>query len=468
MADMELSQLLSEMYLVEAQSNKDDPDYSRKNELFKILNNLLRRYGYWPTIQVKWFYDQSGLVLLYHAQKKYEFSSTPEKPLYRETRSVILDMEALSADECIVSSISDDIPMRLTEMQYRPIETEQDVLETGYEGTMVHIYHHKEKWYFSTTTCPSMDGSRYFHPTKTHGMMFDECLARLFGGQEGDLRAKFVEHLDTNKSYLFVLIHHENRHIMDYTSVFGSEYKELVHISTKERGDEESLLHEPYAYIGVRYPIRFGNPSDAFLWLESDPTSYAVIVKRPDNSILKVCRADVIFREETDLGNANPWHNMVWIFLKNRQDFTLADYTSTHTYTPIVTETGKTLSPTFVLHTVISTITTYLFRLYCSTTHYNLSTKEIRFKASVDKTYAPILRFHLAQLRNIQKNQMADRLISMRAVSDYIRYHQTMKNIRMLITYFAQNPIGTDVPENQFCIEQLHAMLIDRQEQAES
>lgn len=470
MARTELTQILSEIYISD---KREDSEYNPRMERYKILNNLLREYGYWPTIQLKWFFDKSGLVLLYHANKNYDYEKAPENPLYRETRSVILNMDAPTCEQSIVSSISHDIPMRITEMQYRSLQSDQDILETGYEGTMIHIYHHREKWYFSTTTCPSMDGSRYFHPTKTHGMMFDECLEKMFPGcatveTMGDtpsLRDRFVEHLDTSRSYLFVLIHHENRHIMDYTDHFGKEYKELLHISTKHLGEEESLIHEPYAYMGVRYPIRFSNSSDALLWLREGPASYAVIVKRPNQSILKICRDEVIFREETDLGNANPWHNMLWIFLKNRPDFTLADYMKNHSYTPIRTDTGKILSPTFVLHNTVSTITTHLFQLYCSSTHYNLAMKELRFKAYVDKTLAPILRFHLVQLRNIQKDQMADRLINMRAVSDYLRHHQTMKNIRMLIAHFAKNPTDHTTPENQFCIEQLHTLLVDRPEQ---
>jgi hypothetical protein len=68
----------------------------------------------------------------------------------------------------------------------------------------------------------------------------------------------------------------------------------------------------------------------------------------------------------------------------------------------------------------------------------------------------------MVQLRNIQKKYHTDRLISVKIVGDYIRYHQTMKNIRMLITHFAKNPIVGLNPECQFCIENLNTMLTDR------
>jgi hypothetical protein len=274
------------------------------------------------------------------------------------------------------------------------------------------------------------------------------------------LRARFTAHLDTSKSYLFVLIHHENKHLIDYTSYFGENYKELLHISTRTKEGEDNMLLMPLAYLGIMYPVQKDNPEEAMYWLKHK-TSYAVIVKRADGSILKVCREETVYQEETDLGNANPWHNMLWIFLKNRPDFTVAQYAKTKQFTPVRTESGKFLSPTFVIHSVISAITTYLFNLYHASTYYNLATKQLVFKAKVDKEHAPILRFHMVQLREIQKNQQPDRLISLKMVSDYLRYHQTMKNIRMLIAHFAKNPIVGVTEECQLCFVKLHEMLVD-------
>ena len=512
-----LSQLIEEVYTIEKnQENQENHEnqekikdntlsYSPIHERYRILISLLKQGGLWPSIQVKWFYDRSGLVMMYNAYKNSE--EVKDTPLYKETRSVIINLGAELPEDSVISSMSNDVPTRISNRAYKDKHQMEDILESGYEGTMIHVYHHNNKWYFSTTTCPSIDHSRYFHPTKTHGTMFDEFLQKIFYSENentmgdimsdltGDaisgtiynedemeveeeqeqqqqntknntisnmLRSRFIECLEKTESYLFVLVHHENKHLIDYTSQFGANYKELFHISSQYMGVETTIKDKPYSYLGVRYPIRFDNLNSSMSWLDADPTNYAVIVKRNYKSILKVCNENIIFQEENNLGNANPWHNMLWIFLKNRPDFTVTNYIKDKKYTPVITASGKVLSPTFVIHNVISTINSYIYELYHKSTYFNLNTKELIFNGKLDKTHAPIMRFHMVQLRNIQKKYHTDRLISVKIVGDYIRYHQTMKNIRMLITHFAKNPIVGLNPECQFCIENLNTMLTDR------
>lgn len=451
--------------------------YNPAFERYKILNSLLRSSGLWPAIQVKKFFDRSGLVLLYNAYKNAENEKVTELPIFKETRSVVIQMGAETPDEAIVSSVSNEMPIRMTDRAYEAQQMAGDVWETGVEGTMFHVYHHNYKWYFSTTTCPNINSSRYFHPTKTHGEMLDEVLLHLFpdmkmemdlekgiAGMSQMLRARFTAHLDTSKSYMFILIHHENKHLMDYTSLFGNDYKQLLHISTRHRGVELPIQAErPLAALGILYPLRFNTAQDGLNWLRTSPSNYALIVKRGDGSIMKVCREETVFQEETDLGNANPWHNMLWIYLKNRPDFNVAQYAKDKQYQAIRTENGKFLSPTFVIHTVISAISSYLYNLYYASTYYNTTTKQLVFKAKVDKEHAPILRFHMVQLREIQKTSQPDRLLTPKMITDYLRYHQTMKNIRMLIAHFAKNPMVGVTDETNFCFVKLHEVLADRE-----
>lgn len=476
-----LIDLISDVYTAEEQKRQEhvnNDNYNPTYERYRMLNTLLRKSGHWPYIQVKYFSDKSGLVLMYNAYKNYDNNTIYDDMLYKESRSVVINLESETPGGCIVTTISNEIPTRVTDKQYESTSaSETAALEAGYEGTMINVYNHNKKWYFSTTSCPNIDTSRYFHPTKTHGMMFDEILQDLFPyypmqGELGELgempenhrallRERFTSHLDANKSYLFVLVHHDNKHVIDYTPLFGEKYKELFHISTRSKSGDESNEDQPYAYIGVKYPERFASVDTALQWLRSSPTNYAVIAKKQDNTLFKVCREEVVFHEETDLGNANPWQNMLWIFLKKRHDFTVADYARSKQYKPVKTESGKVLSPTFVIHTAVSVMTEYLYNLYHTATYYNPKTHAMSFQASFDKNYAPIMRFHLVQLRNIQKKNHADNFITQRMITDYLRYHQTIRNIRLLIKHFAENPISTVQPEQQFCITKLNEMLRD-------
>jgi hypothetical protein len=81
-----------------------------------------------------------------------------------------------------------------------------------------------------------------------------------------------------------------------------------------------------------------------------------------------------------------------------------------------------------------------LYNLYRTTTTYNPVTNRFKMNKQLDETYHPMLRFHLAQLRYIQVSDHANRYITPKSVYDYLCHHHTLKNVRMLIKYFAETP----------------------------
>ena len=144
---------------------------------------------------------------------------------------------------------------------------------------MITIYNHDDNWYFGTSSCPDANSSKFSHPTKTHGNMFDEILYKYFGKLLNQdelslshsevsklLRNKFTSYLDKSKSYEFIIIHHENVHIIDYTNVLGEKYMEIVHVNTKNRNSmtEEDISNvkiNEFVELGVTYPLEFSDIS---------------------------------------------------------------------------------------------------------------------------------------------------------------------------------------------------------------
>ena len=68
---------------------------------------------------------------------------------------------------------------------------------------------------------------------------FNSVFAQLFFGGASyispQIYSYLVSNLNSEHAYEFVLIHSDNKHIIDYTDVLGENYKELVHINTKNR-----------------------------------------------------------------------------------------------------------------------------------------------------------------------------------------------------------------------------------------
>lgn len=421
----------------------------------ECLNQYIRKNKYWPMIQTKRFFGNHGLVLLHNTYKRDDVDHF--KDLYEEIRSVILDLNA-PVGENIVVSLADKIPTRITTTEYQEKMKESDLCEKGYEGTMIYVYHHNDRWFFGTSTCPTVDSSRYFHPTKTHGEMLNEVLASYFPDlmteemtpkEKGKLlRDHFCSNLSPEKTYGFMLVHHENKHFMDYTEEFGENYKVLVHIFTRDKVTKGTTLDhdQSLAHLGLKYTekIYYNNVVSCL----ENPLNYAMIVRTENQEVYKVSRPELIEKEGKDLGNANPWMNMLWVYMQGKPDYRVEDYIKEyltdkqHSLT-VFDKTGRPLAPIYMIHTAMCTIRDTLYSLYFSTTYYNKHTQRYTINMEVDKSLAPILRFHLAQLRNIQVTTHTHAPLNQKAVYHYLCYHQTMKNMRLLINHFATVCVNT-------------------------
>lgn len=445
--------------LVEVQEvARNDEGTSKANALLKVL----RKYHYWPALQVKKFFKEPNLVLLHNTYKRVDVDHFQE--LYNECRSVILDMAAPEGENIIVT-FANSIFDRMNDKQYVSMKHETDVCEPTYEGTVVTVYHYRGKWYFGTTSCPSVDSSRYFHPTKSHGDMFNEALGQLFSSEDETtpLREKFTQHLNPECAYAFVLVHHENRHVMDYTPVFGEEYAKLIHISTKNRSTLEDIpTYDTFRGLEILSTQPYSCVDDALTALENDPQLYALIVTKENGTRIKVSREAIVKQEECDLGNPNKWHNMLWLYMQNNKNYQISDYQKD--FAPDLElptgRNGAVLAPTYIIHTVICNMRDVLYNLYRQTTTYNPVTNRFKMNKLLDEQYHPMLRFHLAQLRHIQVADHANRYITPKSVYDYICHHHTLKNIRMLIKFFAENPLFFK-PHIAECFTVLHAKLSD-------
>ena len=198
------------------------------------LISVLKKYHFWPNIKVKKFKNNDDLVLL-HNNYKMGNNVSEYKKLYEECRSIVLDF-TLSSNNNIVVTYANSIPSRISYDQYvKDIYNETDKYYEAYDGTIINVYFYKDKWYFGTSSCPDANSSKFSHPVLSHGAMFDEVLykmysknpdisANLVGTYEEisqKLREMFVSNLNIENAYEFVLIHSDNIHIIDYSSILG-------------------------------------------------------------------------------------------------------------------------------------------------------------------------------------------------------------------------------------------------------
>lgn len=442
--------------------------------LMTTFTQMLKTKRYWPALQWKKFRDDSGLLLLHNTYKRTDVDAF--QGLYDECRSVVLDLNAPEGENVVIS-LANAIPERMAVEEYKNKAETNDLCQVSYEGTVISVYYYKDKWYFSTSSCPSVNMSRYIHPTKRHGTMLDEVLAVAFpsdsdaSDEASDVREHFTENLDTGLVYYFILVHHENTHLMDYTAVFGAEYKKLIHILTRDKTTQaevalpcDAFLAEPLSKI-VQYSQVFETPTAAIEWAESDDPTHAfgVIIKRDDGKLWKVAKRSMIDREQEDIGNPNPWMNMLWVYIQNRPHYHVNHYIEK--YCPTIEfptdQYGRTLAPVYMIHTAICTIRDCLYQCYRYTTNYYPEYNRWKMNKVLDEALPKIIRFHLSQLRIIQVSTHRNEYLTAHTVYHYICHHQSMPNLLKLIGFFANNPGDTFnlSPRTTECFRVLHRML---------
>lgn len=453
--NLTLNDIISETF----QNYKTDDEYS------KTLISVLKNYNLWPALQVKKFKGQKNLVLLHNTYLREDINEF--KNLYEECRSVILDFEG---NEKVVVSYANSIPVRMNINDYNNEVKNNDIYREAYDGTTITCYYYNNKWHFGTTSCPDVNSSWFSHPTKTHGVMLDEVLNKLFSKLDNNQvlngRERLTEHLDKNNTYIFVLVHYENKHIIDYTGVLGENYGEIIHIDSKNlhTNEDVSIENKPLSHLSVIYPREFSNNEEAYNYvMNSENNSYGYIVKRYINNkyyLAKISSDVVSYREETDPCHPNPWYNILATYMKNKQDYHINNYITD--YKPniekITDNNGRDIDPTYLIHTSICTIKDIIYKLYMATTTYNPKRNIFKMNKELDKQLAPILRFHLAKLRKRQITIYTS-MITARDVYYYLCHCLRPNDIKQIIQLLTTSS-GFEISErSMLCLVILNKLL---------
>ena len=177
--------------------------------------------------------DDDNLILIYN---KYDDSNMSD--LKYECRSLVLDKKTLE-----MKSYSCETPRVLT--NYDHIQNlPSTIINISYEGTLLSVFYHNNKWYVSTRRClnskESVFSNSEINVLKSHFDMFEEVLLKA-GYNDFE---NFSKCLDITKSYYFVLIHHENKHIIDYSYKFEDGYTYLALVSIKDNYMNEINIYE--------------------------------------------------------------------------------------------------------------------------------------------------------------------------------------------------------------------------------
>jgi hypothetical protein len=390
---------------------------------------------------VKKVNENGSLVMIYN-----NLDTAKENKLYQECRSIIYDTK----ERRVVSYSHDNVTYCQLDKYVRE---EGDVIEQSFEGTMIGVYYYGDRWYFSSTRCPDVNKSFYFNQKKSHGEMLDEVLGECFPGSE-DVRGEFVKHLNESRIYYFVLVHHENQYLVDYSNQFGDKYRFLVHIITRDKDTQNDIMKkDELSMTHVFYPKTFQHEEVAEYLSTSKLNEVTnkvenidgVIVKRLDKETNKIQLFKIpsvsysILRYERP-NNLNTWLNCIEIFQRNNKNYTADTYLKKYTNLEMkdLFGTGKHLDVTGVLCAIIKALALELMAVHAHFTKYDKTSG--RYEKLNADDYKPleelknlrVLKVTLNRLQNYQYKYLKDNF-TMSNVVDHLRYYSTPDDIMELI-----------------------------------
>lgn len=354
-----------------------------KFNLFSLLNNLdninynslyeffTKNHKY--NLFVKKYIDNEQLLLIHNNQ-----NTSNNNEIYKECRSIVIDIN----EQTKIASYSHDNVLYSTIDEI--ILEKDDIIEESYEGTMVNVFNYNDKWFFSSTKCPSIDNSYFFNDKKSHGEMLNEILKQYYPNIN-NVRDEFVKNLDKNKCYFFIILHYENKYIVDYSNQYGQNYKKLVHIITR---DKDTQIEE-YNTLNLDYlikPTKFINLLEAKEWLKNNENCHkeGLIIKRKNeennkNTLIKIPSEQYTLIRIEKPNYSNIWIGCIEIFQRNNSLYSPDNYLQKYYPNKI----KSNIDITGILHFIFKNLSYELYNIYTFFTLYD-QTKGLYEKKNED------------------------------------------------------------------------------------
>lgn len=167
--------------------------------------------------------EDDKLLLVYH---KFDLPTTTQ--FEQACRSLVIDMETLRV-------VSYTCPNPISNKDAQQFLLNNNDIELSifkcYEGSILSLFNHNGKWYLSTRRC--LDSKQSNWNDSNYYDMFMDVL-----NKENITFEDFTSALNPELGYYFILIHHKNQIIIDYTSQFEENYTKLCLVFVRSKNDQ--------------------------------------------------------------------------------------------------------------------------------------------------------------------------------------------------------------------------------------
>ena len=349
--------------------------------------------------------------------------------LYNECRSIIVQT---GLNPKVISYTHDNIEyMKVSDQLIEEIDINR--YEESYEGTLISVFNHLEKWYFCTSRCGSIDSSYFYNKNRTFGHLFDECLKTI----NIESREDFTNKLDTNICYYFVLVHHENKSIVSYTSRFGEQYKKLVFGFARAKTTQQIVqveldekLKEELVFPRTFETLQMGKD---FLGVEMDTEGLLIkqFNEETNKSKFTKLHTDKFWLEKLHTPNyPNKWFAYLDIYKKNDVTFKIEDYQKEKNIVETLEINNKKVDVTGMIYLLYKESSEIMFNIVMHFTQFNFSINNFEKINSQDyeklkQVQYSVLRKQLSVLQGLILKQI---LKSSGDIINHLRKHSTVED----------------------------------------
>lgn len=151
-------------------------------------------------------------------------------------KNIIFDKNTNKVVSISHKRISNNDQIQLTNME---LENKEKIITEAYEGTLINMFYHNNKWNVSTTSMINADEC-YWKCDKSILCLIKDCFSDDNNWEE------FCGKHNPEIIYLYTLIHHENIHLIDYSYKFGNEYKKLNFVLMRDKNNFNILSDKEF------------------------------------------------------------------------------------------------------------------------------------------------------------------------------------------------------------------------------
>lgn len=178
-------------------------------------------------VQVK-DYPNKGLAILF---TPFQMDINDLTPLEKQCRSIVIDRETLGIVSYSQSTVYYNDYCTITNAVLR---NDQVMITESFEGTMLNLFCYNGAWRVATRKCLDNEAIAHRCPTTSYLDLAKSAVP------SWDI---FISAHDPQRTYLYVLVHHKNGFLIDYTHRFGKDYSKLVLVLSRDCKTLEGVHH---------------------------------------------------------------------------------------------------------------------------------------------------------------------------------------------------------------------------------